>query len=503
MIITFFGAAGHIGVPSLEEILKSPEIDKVKVLLERNYKRNKLVKKLARKYPGRVDISYGDIANIEDIESAIEGASMLFNLAGVIPPLSEKDPEKSYRANELGVKNIVEVIERHPEVKLVDVTSVALYGSRNEKNPYIRVGDPLFTGVLDFYTAHKVRGEFALLESEIPNFVIIRQTAMVYLDMLTANMGDGIMFHTPFNNPIEWSTAEDTARLFASIIREDMVGHLTRDNFWGKIFNLGGGENSRVTGYETVQGGFSLFGGDIKDFYDPNYCLLRNFHCGYFLDGDKLNDLFHYREENIHDYWNKISKAHPEMKMARIVPKKLIKKFSIISAMKDSNAPQYWYKHNDIARITAFYGSKEIYENQPTKWEDFKLWDANEAKTLKLVKQIDYGFDINKSDKDISLLDLQNVAKKHGGKLLSKSFKTGDVYTKVEWENQDGERFFARPFTVLRGGHWWHCLYTKNVWEFDRLAKKDEIYAQFWYDSHDKDENYIYYFDENNEAKIR
>ena len=70
MIITFFGAAGHIGVPSLEEILKIPEIDKVKVLLERNYKRNKLVKNLAKKNPGKIEIFYGTVASKEDVEKA-------------------------------------------------------------------------------------------------------------------------------------------------------------------------------------------------------------------------------------------------------------------------------------------------------------------------------------------------------------------------------------------------------------------------------------------------
>ena len=189
--------------------------------------------------------------------------------------------------------------------------------------------------------------------------------------------------------------------------------------------------------------------------------------------------------------------------MAKIAPKKMIKRFSILKIMKDSNAPAYWYKHGDFARITAYFGSKEKYENLPKKWEDFKLFDFTEAKKIENYKPIDYGFDINKKDSEITYEDLVNVAKKHGGKLVSTSFKKGDVYAKLEWENQDGEKFVARPFTVLRGGHWWNKLYNEYVWEFDRLAKKDEIYAQIWYDSHDKDENHLYYFDENLEAQMK
>ena len=503
MIVTLFGAAGHMGFPSLCEIIKIPEVDKVKVLLERKYSRNKLVKKLARKNPGKIEILYGTVASIEDVENAVSGASYLFNLAAAIPPRADKFPEDSYLANELGVKNIVEVLEKHPEVKLIDTTTVALYGHRDSKYPFVRVGDPLIPAPFDFYTTHKLRGEYAILESNIPNFTIIRQTAMVYLDMLTANMNDGLMFHTPFNNAIEWSTAEDSARLLATIIRKDLAGELNRDNFWGKIFNLGGGIGGRVSGYETIQGGFSLFGGDAKDFYLPYYNCLRNFHCGFFTDGDELEKLFHYRQDNINDYWQKILKAHPELKMARIVPKKLIKKFSIEKLFKDSNSPAYWYSHNDEARLIAFFGSKENYENLPKTWDKFELVDYKDAKTLKTYVPRDYGFDINKSDKEITYEDLVNVAKLRGGKLLTKSFKTGDVYTKVEWENSDGERFIARPFTILRGGHWWNSAYTKYEWDFDRLAKKDRLLGGFWYDSHSKEEHNCYYFDENLEAKIK
>ena len=503
MIVGLTGASGHMGFPTLEEFIKIKEVDKVKVLLEPHYKRNKLVEKLAKKNKGKIEVVYGNVGDKEVVSNFVKGCSYLFNLAGVIPPRADKFPNDSYLANELGVKNIIEAIESNPETKLIDITSMALYGHHDIKNPWQRVGDPLFPGVFDFYTTHKLRGEFALLESSIPYFVIIRQTAMLYLDMLTANMGDGLMFHTPFNCPLEWSTAEDSARLLANLIREDLTGHLNYDNFWKKIFNLGSGEESRISGYETIQGGFALMGGKVQDFFEPWYCNLRNFHGGFFVDGEKLNDLFHYRQDNVEQYWDKILKAHPVLGLGKLAPKKLVKKFSIERILKDSNAPSYWYKAGDEARIVAYFGSKEAYEKQPKKWEDFKLWDYKKDRSLKSYKALDYGFDIEKSDKDITYDDLVSVAKMHGGKLLTKEFKTGDVYAKVEWENQDGEKFVARPFTVLRGGHWMNSLYKEFKWEFDRLSKKDKIYAQLWYDSHSKEENYCYYFDENLKARIK
>ena len=42
------------------------------------------------------------------------------------------------------------------------------------------------------------------------------------------------------------------------------------------------------TGYETVQGGFTIMGGEVKDYYAPNDCCVRNFHCGFYVDGEKI-----------------------------------------------------------------------------------------------------------------------------------------------------------------------------------------------------------------------
>ena len=93
------------------------------------------------------------------------------------------------------------------------------------------------------------------------------------------------------------------------------------------------------------------------------------------------------------------------------------------------------------------------------------------------------------------------MAEAHGGRLLSKSFN-GDLYEKLEWLTQDGEKFTASAFTVMKAGHWYNPIYREYVWDFDRLSKKDKIFAEIWLDSHDENENNRYSFDENFNAKI-
>ena len=46
------------------------------------------------------------------------------------------------------------------------------------------------------------------------------------------------------------------------------------------------------------------------------------------------------------------------------------------------------------------------------------------------------------------------------------------------WEDQDGNTFIARPYTILVAGHWVTSSYSNLIWDYDRLAKKDKIIAQ-------------------------
>ena len=186
------------------------------------------------------------------------------------------------------------------------------------------------------------------------------------------------------------------------------------------------------------------------------------------------------------------------------MPKFLIRKFVFEKLYQDSNSPVYWYKHHDIARLTAFFGSKEQYEELLTKdWKDFEKWDYLKDRSTSTYKAINYGYDIDKEDKEITFDDLKSYASRRGGKLLSNEYKQGNIYQTLEWENADGERFKARAYSVIRGGHWLNPLYSSLTWDFDRLAKSDNLIASYWYDSHEKSENHCYFMDDKYQALIK
>lgn len=517
LVISLTGSTGNMGRATLYEIVKLEEVKKIKLLVSKNNKRiNKILKKIDKKYINKIEIVEGRNYDRNAVKSLVKDSNLVLNFAALIPPKSDKDPKNTIKTNVNGVKTIIEEIEniKENQPKLIHISSVAVYGNRTHNQMYAKVGDPLLASPLDIYTLTKVRSEFLVLESDIENWTIIRQSAMVHKNLLMDNIKDGLMFHTNFNGPLEWVSAEDCGILFKNIIKEEYKSNLNQTNFYKHVFNLGSGEKNQITGYNTLDLGFKTIGGDAKKFFKPNYDSLRNFHGVWFSDSLKLDNMFHYINDDYETYFKNIAKSRFYFKLAKIIPASIISSLIIKPLLKDENAPAYWVASNNEARIKATFYNLETYNKIGTDWKNFNLLNENKdyfgntidyksLKTNKNLKPINYYFDIDKDEKLIDINDLNNVAMAHGGKLLDQDFKTGDIYRKLKWETQDGEIFEARPYTILKAGHRYSKLYYELVRDFDRLSKKDKIFAQIWYQDHKEDENNIYYLDENDDFKAK
>ncbi len=508
--IALTGSTGNMGIETLRQLMELEYVEIIKVLI-RKESVNK-AKKLKRKYKNKIDIIIGNIANKKDCEKLIEDTNYIFNLAAIIPPKSDKFIDLNYKVNYLGTKNIVDSIletEENKKPKLIHISTVALYGNRNEKHPWARVGDPLIISNYDMYSYYKLKAERYILESSLKNRSIIRQTAMLHNRMLTDNMSDGLMFHTCYNSPLEWITSRDSGLLMKRIIEEDIKNKLD-ESFWKGVFNLGSKAENRITGYEVFNEGFKLIGGDTKKYMQPNYNATRNFHGVWFYDGDILEKLFGYQKESINDYWKLIAKRHWYYSFAKIIPSKLIKFFAIKRLLLDSNSPSYWHKNKELGKIISAFGSEENFKKLPKKWKNFNLLIENkdgegnyinyeELKNINNAKLLNHGYDESKGE--INIDDLKQAAKFRGGKLLSD--KMEGLETKLLWECSKGHKFEAKPFTIIKAGHFCEKCFENHTWNFDDLANKSDFYGQVYYDCHDKNENMIYYFDNDFKANYK
>lgn len=512
--IALTGASGNMGRETLSKLFELPFVGKIKILVLNERKERAYARRMASKYGEKLQVILGDIADKITCEKLVDGADYVINLAAVIPPSSDHYPEKTKRCNLIGVENLCDVIEGlAKQPKLIHISTVAVYGFRNYLHPWGRVGDPLLPSVYDVYAEYKVKGERRVLESNLKNWVVLRQTAILHNRMLTNNMKDGLMFHTCFNVPLEWVTSRDSGLLIKNIVKKDVEGDL--QGFWKKCFNIGGGADNRCTGYDTFDGGFKIIGGSTEKYMRPTWNSIRNFHGMWFYDSDILQKMFDFQTEDVNDYWQEILAKHPYYKLAKIVPRHLVSKLAIERLLKDENSPRRWVSNKDGGKVKAYFGSNENLDCMPTDWRQYpvlakgELPDADinydEMRDITKVKEhgylLSHGYDESKADGDLDIDDMRAAAEFRGGRCLSENMAKGDLYTPLLWECHDGHVFSARPYTVLKAGHWCPTCCEPEPWDYDRLSKFTPFFAQVWYDTHARGENCTYFYDADYHAK--
>ena len=501
--ILITGASGTMGSAALQHLAGTGHVY-CRVMLRPKPANKKLAQKLQRIY-SYIEILFGDLHQYEDCVHAVAGVDYVLHCAALIPPSADHHPDEAYRTNYLGTEHLLKaVIELHQQTitKFVYIGTVAEYGNRTFKHPWGRVGDPLMPSTCDIYAATKVKAERAVIESGLC-WVSLRQSGILYDDVLFNNMNDGLMFHTCWNTPIEWATAYTSGLLLKNLIEKDTTGLLPQ-KFWRKVYNIGNGKDARVTGYETLDRGFRMMGRGADEIFQPEWNATRNFHCMWFSDSHVLNDYLDFQHEGFEEFFSRLEKKLWYFKLGKPFPY-LIKRFAIMRLLKTNNAPVFWIKHGLEKRIKAFFGSIEAYNRIPRHWKDFPLLCKNrnpetgdqlnyqalkdETSVVSKGLLLNHGYDETKSETQLNIEDMQQAACFRGGVCLSPTMNKGDLYTPLDWKCGNGHFFSATPYLVLKTGHWCPECCATPPWHFDELAKTIPFYAQLWYDDHAKNES--------------
>ncbi len=506
MKIAMTGVSGHMGGEALRQTMELSGVERVNVLLSMKKRNDKLAKKLLKKYAGRIRVIRGTIADRENCERLVADTDMVIHMAAVIPPASDASFSASEDCNLTGTEYLIDAVKAcSPQPKYIHVSTVALYGNRNEKHPFGRVGDPLLVSAYDTYAMHKLRGERYCLDAQLDCFAVLRQTAMLNPNMLNDNVSDGLMFHTALNAPLEWVSARDSGYLVRRIVEREMKGEIPQ--FWNNIYNIGAGKAGRCTGVDTFDDGFALIGGSAEKFLKPDWFARRNFHGMWFSDANELEELFGFQRDGVHDYWKEIGRHHKIFALGKLVPAKLIDLFLFQRLLKHPNSPRRWVKDGDEARVTATFGSMEEAKNLSSDWADYKLMkrgdfgDYDALRDEKNALLLDHGYDETKPLSALTVEELGRAAAFRGGELVSERYD-GDAYQKLVWKCHMGHEFEASPFTVLRGGHWCAECCNPAPWRFGSIARRSPFVAQVWYDSNSEEETYDYGFDADGNAAL-
>jgi nucleoside-diphosphate-sugar epimerase len=253
------GASGSMGSEAFKELLKRRSKYEIVLILRPSKTNREKFKPFFSKNRSEdnqhnvveengLKIVWGDLTSYDDVLKAVEGVDYVLHPAAFIAPGADHDPQLADKINIGGTINLINAIKSQKNggerIKLVYISSVAIYGDRLAPIFWVRTGDPLKPSVYDFYATTKIRAERAVIESDIKNWVSIRQTYIAIPNAM--GLMDPIMFHQPIDQHIEMVTAEDAGYGLIQCLE-------TPDDFWGRVYNMGGGPSCRFVFFQYIE----------------------------------------------------------------------------------------------------------------------------------------------------------------------------------------------------------------------------------------------------------
>jgi nucleoside-diphosphate-sugar epimerase len=231
------GPFGTIGLQVLAELLRRQH-DITCFDLD-----NKVNRKQAKRYAGKVSLHWGDITDPASVLSAVRGQDAVIHLAAMIPPMSDERPELAEKVNVQGTRHVIDAIAAQPTPPLFEFpSSISVHGWSEGRDAPCRVDTPM--EAMDVYAGHKIACEEMIRASTIP-WVIFRIGACTAADSMDKGGSDqkaamARMFSVNPDTRLEYLHPLDAALAFVN-------GLDNRKAVEGKTLFLGSGAHSQLS----------------------------------------------------------------------------------------------------------------------------------------------------------------------------------------------------------------------------------------------------------------
>ena len=191
-----------------------------------------------------VEILWGDVRDADAVAAAVHRVDAVVHLAAIIPPFSERDPERARDVNVGGTENILAAIRAAARPPLmVFASSISVFGPQPEGAPPCRPDDPVSR--TDHYSGHKIRCEERVRELESP-WSILRLAGMADSRMQQRDPERARMaFALAPDSPVEFVHPGDAATAFTNV--------LDRPEAHRRVLLIGGGKECQVTTLRMMQ----------------------------------------------------------------------------------------------------------------------------------------------------------------------------------------------------------------------------------------------------------
>ena len=305
------GAGGTVGLQVIRFLLSEGKYEVTALDLK-----NKYVYKRLKPFRKRINIIFGDVNDETIVDALVKDHDVVIHLAGVLPSLANVREDLCREVDLNGTKTIVNSIrDYNPDCFLLYASSTSVYG-KQENSKDITVKSKSNIDDYDFYSKYKLESE-KYIKDNLKYYTIFR------LAYVLGNPGrESLIYNVPLKTELELLSAEDAGYAFVCAI--DFINKVNK-----KIFNVSGGEKFRSTYRDYLVKIFKSYGLSIR--YLSTWLLAeKNYHGGYYTDGNKLDDILHFRSKNLDVYYNSLDKY----KVTRIFQRILAWPFILIYSRK-------------------------------------------------------------------------------------------------------------------------------------------------------------------------
>jgi len=212
MNILLTGAFGNIGISTLKALTGRGHRIRCFDLPCRTNRR------LALKHASDMEVVWGDVRRIEDLQRAVQDQDLVIHLAALIPELShtgqnsEQHPALAQAVNVGGMRNLLQVLKAMPKPARILFTSTLHVYGRTQQLPLPRNIDCDLNPV-ELYAQQKVICEHMLMDSGL-QWAVFRLAAAIPVRVVFSPA----MFQVPLHNRIEFVHTLDVGMALAMLL---------------------------------------------------------------------------------------------------------------------------------------------------------------------------------------------------------------------------------------------------------------------------------------------
>jgi len=296
------GASGSIGSYVIKYLLSEGKYEIT--ALDLNNKKS--VKKL-KKYNNRINIVYGDVTDNILMEALVKDHDVIIHLASVVPPMGEYSKKIGELIEYNGTENIVKSINYYNKnCFLIYASTTSLYDNSLSAN----VKEKIIESNLDNFSFNKYNTE-QLIKNKLKNYTIFR----IPLVLNEINK-ESFIYNIKKNSIVEVTTNLDAAYAFVKSINYQK--ELNK-----KIYNIGMGELGRVK-YRDILKNILKYQGISFRYILSRIFLEQKYNSPILLDSDDLENIIHYRNDSLYNYYKRLNYNGRKRKIRKILAKPLL-----------------------------------------------------------------------------------------------------------------------------------------------------------------------------------